>query len=410
MLKHENLKLPDLVNTFMVYLEEIGYAKSTRKRLLAYYKVLIKYAKSNNIDYYSLDVGKTFLLTHHHHQWEETGKLTTSQNYLQRHIQILFEFQMYGEITTKKRLKRKYAVSYFEELIAQYLDYEIGRNLKKVTISGKRYCLYYFFEHIESLGIHSPHSITSKAVYSFLKAKTHFSVATKEYYQYILRDLFRYLHKENLCREELLELFSIISVHSKNSYPSYFSAEDISKVLQCIDTDYSIGKRDYLILLLASQLGLRVSDICSIKLDNIDFINHTLKFQQTKTGEFLALPLSDELLYALIDYLKNARPPCDSQVILIKSRAPIEPYNTTFYGMLQKYFALANIKISDNQKHGLHSFRSSLASGMLKNGTSMSVIANVLGHKYRETTRSYIKIDIPGLRKAALEVPYDFNR
>jgi integrase len=244
-------------------------------------------------------------------------------------------------------------------------------------------------------------------VYSFLEINTHFSVTTKEHYQYILRDFFKYLYKENLCGMELINLFPIISLHSKNSYPSYFSAEAISKVLNSIDTNCCIGKRDYLILLLASQLGLRVSDICSITLDNIDFSSRTLNFIQTKTREFLTLPLADELLYALIDYIKNARPSCDFQEIIITSRAPYKPCNTAFYEMLQKYFQLADIQISDDQKHGLHSFRSSLASDMLKNGTSMPVIANVLGHKYRETTRSYIKIDIDGLRKAALEVPYD---
>ena len=405
----KTLRLPDLVNAFMAYLEKVRYAKSTRERLLAYYKVLIKYADSNNIEYYSLDVGKEFLLLHHQHEWDENGTLTTSKNFLQRHIQILYEFQNFGEIRSKRRLKRNYAVHYFGGLIKKYLDNEIGRNLRISTISGKRHCLYRFCEHIESLEVQNAFSITPQNVYNFLEVNTHFSVTTKEHYQYILRDFFKYLHEENLCRVELLKLFPVISLHSKNSYPSYFSAEVISKVLKNIDTDCCIGKRDYLTLLLASQLGLRVSDICSITLDNIDFISHTLNFVQTKTGEFLTLPISDELLYALIDYIKNARPSCDFQEVIITSRAPFKPCNTTFYQMLQKYFKLADIQISDDQKHGLHSFRSSLASGMLKNGTSMPVIANVLGHKYRETTRSYIKIDINGLRKAALEVPYDCN-
>lgn len=49
--------------------------------------------------------------------------------------------------------------------------------------------------------------------------------------------------------------------------------------------------------------------------------------------------------------------------------------------------------------------RSSLASNMLRNDVPIPVISNVLGHKYADTTSIYIKIDLEGLRKVALEVP-----
>ena len=76
-----------------------------------------------------------------------------------------------------------------------------------------------------------------------------------------------------------------------------------------------------------------------------------------------------------------------------------------FYELLQKYFKLTGITFKEEQKHGLHSMRSSLASNMLRSEIPIPVISNVLGHRYTDTTGIYIKIDLEGLRKVALEVP-----
>jgi len=410
MLKNQNLKLPELVEKLMFYLEEKGYSSCTCDRLRAYYRLLLKFTKKHDIQYFNLEVGKTFLLKHHGHHWVTTDKLSVAQNYLQRHIMMLFEFQTYGEIVSKKRVKRIYSISYFENVINGYLEYKRVFGLKKSTIAGIKHCLNLIFEYWESAGLKDPKDITPKSIYDFLEARTYYSVTTKERYQYLLRDLIKYLHKNSLCRPELLKLFPIISVHSKNAYPSYFAPEEISRVLQCVDTDTSTGKRDYLILLLAAQLGMRASDIRALKIKNINFRKRLIEYNQIKTRDAVSLPMTDELFFALIDYLKNVRPICNFNEVFIRIKAPIEPYGSTkFYSMVQKYLNAAGINISNGQKHGIHSLRSSLASNMLRDGVSIPVISNILGHRYSDTTNDYLKIDITGLRKAALEVPYGCN-
>ena len=89
-----NLSLGDLVDGLMEHLKSIGYKKSTRERYLAYYKVFIKYCKKKEVFYFSLNLGKQFLLEHHKHQWVDFEKLTMYQNYLQKHIWMLHEFQL----------------------------------------------------------------------------------------------------------------------------------------------------------------------------------------------------------------------------------------------------------------------------------------------------------------------------
>lgn len=408
--RNQNLKLPELIEKLMIHLEDKGYRSSTCDSLRAYYRLLLKFTKKHDIQYFDMEVGKTFLLKHHGHHWVTTDKLSSAQNFLQRHIMMLFEFQKYGEIVSKKRVKRIYSISHFENVINGYLEYKRLSGLRKSSIFSIKHCLNQIFEYWESAGLKNPKDITPKSVYNFLESRTYYSVTTKERYQYILRDLIKYLHENNLCKSELLKLFPIISVHSKNAYPSYFTPQEISRVLQCVNTDTSTGKRDYLVLLLAAQLGMRVGDICALKIENLNFKKRLIEYTQVKTGDTVSLPMADELFFALIDYLKNVRPKCGFKEVLVRMIAPIEPYGSgAFYNMVQKYLKAADINISHGQKHGMHSLRSSLASNMLRDGVSIPVISNVLGHRYSDTTNDYLKIDIAGLKKAALEVPYECN-
>jgi len=403
---YKNAPLTELVEGLMLHLEELGYTKTTRERQMAYYAVFLKYAKKRNIHHFTLETGKTFLLKHHEHRWEDIAPLTIEQNFLQRHIRMLHEFQQHGKLVTMRRTNRIYALAFFEDVINEFLESERSRGLKPSTLAGKRHMLNKIFEYFESVGLTSTTDITAKHVYGFLESRTYFAVTTKECFQYLLRSLIRYLHDNNACREELLKLFPVISIHTKNAYPSYFKSSDVTKVLQCVDTSTQIGKRDYLILLLAAELGMRIGDICALKVENINVHKKCVEYIQQKTGATVTLTISDELLYAFADYMKNARPKCSYSEILISHTAPTRPFrNKTFYETLQIYLRKAGVDVPVGQKHGMHTLRSSLASNMLSDGESILVISNILGHDYVDTSRHYIKIDLDGLRKCVLEVP-----
>ena len=405
-MEEQESSIEELVYGLIDHLESIGFKKSTRERYLAYYKVFIKYCKRKGVSQFSLDLGKQFLKEHHKHEWSDYKKLNMTQNYLQRHIWMLYEFQQYGEIRQKRRSSKDIRLGCFEDVLADFIACEAEKGLKDITLKGKEFSARKVFKYFESIGLKSAKDIRPEHVYGFLSSRAYYSVTTKEAFQYLLRDLFVYMNQKELCNKDLARMFPIISIHTKNSYPSYFTPECITKLLQSVNTETVYGKRDYLILLLATTLGIRCIDICKLTLDDIDWKRKTISFVQSKTGEYVSLAISDELLMALADYIKNARPICDYKEILISSRAPVKPFeHRTFHEMLQKHFKLAGITFREGQKHGLHSMRSSLASNMLRSEVPIPVISNVLGHKYADTTGIYIKIDLEGLRKVSLEVP-----
>lgn len=193
-----------------------------------------------------------------------------------------------------------------------------------------------------------------------------------------------------------------VNYSHKAHIPSVYAPEEIESLLAVVDRANPIGKRDYTILLLATRLGLRASDICGLCFDDVDWTNNQINIIMQKTNEPLQLPLTAEVGNAIIDYIRNGRPKSEYRNIFLRHIHPIEPmYSSSLHGMIQRYFYDAGIDIK-NRKHGPHALRHSLASNMLSNNTPLPTISNVLGHKSTATTQIYLKIDINNLAKCAL--------
>jgi site-specific recombinase XerD len=71
--------------------------------------------------------------------------------------------------------------------------------------------------------------------------------------------------------------------------------------------------------------------------------------------------------------------------------------------MITKYTRLAGIKLRTGASQGMHSLRHTLASVLLEQETPLPVISEILGHMSTMSTGVYLKIDLEGLRKCALD-------
>ena len=152
--------------------------------------------------------------------------------------------------------------------------------------------------------------------------------------------------------------------------------------------------------------GLRISDIISLSFSNIDWNAGIINITQQKTRKLLTLPLIDNVKLPLLDYLKNARPNVDIQIILITLKAPYTAYarNESLQRVVVKYMDKAGIDYS-NRHHGTHAMRHSLAGSLLSENVPISAISGVLGHGSIATTDQYLGLDVESLGKLALEVP-----
>jgi site-specific recombinase XerD len=246
-----------------------------------------------------------------------------------------------------------------------------------------------------------------KNVTGYLSSLTDLSSSTISGRTFILRHFFNYLKRKDLSLFSGNELFPVIFTNKRERILSFYSVEEIRRIVASIDRDKPYGKRDFIVVLLAAELGIRSGDIIRLKISDIRWERNTIEFVQYKTKVFHQLPLLENIKYALIDYLKNERPQSNSEHILIGIRNDPKPLsNTRIYQIVSKYFRKAGVDVS-KRKHGPHAMRNSLASNMLHNNTPMHVIKEVLGHSNINTTRMYLNIDIDALREFALEVPHE---
>jgi integrase len=150
---------------------------------------------------------------------------------------------------------------------------------------------------------------------------------------------------------------------------------------------------------------MRASDIRAIRLDHLHWDQGRIEMMQTKGGAPLALPLTEEIGSALIDYLKNGRPQTQHRQIFLRAHAPFEPFghNNNLHYIITTHRRRAGITLPSENRRGLHSLRHTLASRLLEAEIPLETISGVIGHLSVETTRLYTKIDIEALRGVAID-------
>ena len=187
-----------------------------------------------------------------------------------------------------------------------------------------------------------------------------------------------------------------------------FSAEEIQRLkdaaTQFLSTD--TGRRDKAILMLAIDCGIRSSDICSLRLEDIDWRSASISIIQKKTGIPHTAPFSAETGEVLADYILNDRGTSDlPYVFLKKSYFDSAMTSSLLCQRLKKLMEKAGISRASSEKINMHTFRRSLGTAMVDSGESLEMVAQVLGHKDKEATKGYISISERMLRECPLPMP-----
>ena len=111
----------------------------------------------------------------------------------------------------------------------------------------------------------------------------------------------------------------MVQARKQTRIPSVWTTDELKKLIAAIDRGSPKGKRDYAIILLACCLGMRSMDIKHLKMENFKWEDKKLVFTQSKTKTSTVLPLTPEVGWAVIDYLKYGRPKIESPYIFVKT-------------------------------------------------------------------------------------------
>jgi len=277
------------------------------------------------------------------------------------------------------------------------------QSLRRSYVTIKDYQLYLngFLLNLNRSGVYSIQDISERHILEFISTTENNKVNIVS----CLRVLLRYWFENNLIETDFEPILKSYKWIKNEQVPSFFTQEEVGAIEASIDRSGGAGKRNYAMLLLASRLGLRASDIAHLQFSNIDWEKNEIRLVQYKTGNPISLPLFSDVGNAIIDYLKYGRFNSESQHVFISSRAPYVPANKSIVcSAIQEVIRKSSIK-TDGRRHGPHSLRHSLASCLLKNEVPMPVISEALGHVKTDSTMTYLRIDLTSLMKCALAVP-----
>ena len=312
--------------------------------------------------------------------------------------------------------KRRYCYSGHIPLAPEFLQYmelyskwmiEEGKSSGTITTRSGRMRVFFCFLHEKNCK--SIARLTSSLLLVFIQElRDKYTSQGKANILYTLRNFFSCPDIQKELRFEPLLLLYGIHSRKHERLASYYTPDEIRCVMNAVDRSTQWGKAIYLMMLLACVYGLRASDIREMRQSSIHWKQQTISLYQQKTKRYMELPLTENVLLALLDYLKNARPNIQDPHLFIRLRAPHTPYSSHdhFGSKVTAYFEKAGIN-TRNKHHGLHSMRHSLATELVTQEIPINEVAVILGHTTIEATNKYIWSDIAHLKCAALEVtPY----
>ena len=218
-----------------------------------------------------------------------------------------------------------------------------------------------------------------------------------------LRRFFRYCATRRYMRADYSGLIPPVRQYRYASLPKGIEDSALNRMLQGIDTQTAIGARDYAMILLMMAYGLRGLSVAHLLLDDIDWRHSRIRIRAQKGGKEVRLPLLEPVGAALIRYLRARPASTPFREVFLTTYAPWRPLGSLAISHLVRgYLRRAGINIPGA---GTRSLRHSWAIRALANNTPIKSIADVLGHRYIDTTFIYAKADLNSLREVAMPWP-----
>ena len=215
-----------------------------------------------------------------------------------------------------------------------------------------------------------------------------------------LRTFYKYLFSQNIVNDLVLNSIQTYpSPKFKKSIPSFLSQEKIYEVLDKIDLSDKhelIKVRDKAIIMLFFTSGLRLEEMTSLVLGDIDLDNNSIK----------VLGKGGKERYSNFDKFTNE--------LIIKYLAKIKKYpllksninNNLFVDKDNKslsrnniqYIVMNNLKGLSLSSYGPHTLRHSFATHLLNKGVGISAIQSLLGHAKLSSTQIYTHVSLEKLQ------------
>ncbi len=274
-----------------------------------------------------------------------------------------------------------------DSAIDLYLDYlKVERNLAANSISAYATDLAKFRAFCGDKAISEVAAVSSGLILEFLirLSSARLAVRTQARHLVALRGLFRYLRGERLVEADPTSAVELPRVGRR--LPEVLTLAEVERLLAAPDRETRLGLRDAAMLELLYATGLRVTELCRLRTDEIDLQGGFLSTVGKGRKQRL-VPVGEAALLLLKRYLEECRPALDRRrsSTLFLSRRGAALTRQAFWKMVGGHARRAGIR----KRIYPHILRHSFATHLLERGADLRAVQAMLGHADISTTQIY---------------------
>lgn len=239
----------------------------------------------------------------------------------------------------------------------------------------------YLKNFIEYEKIKDPYQVRTQQIISFLEKYPYTSCSQQNQYIGALKLFAKYI-----LNKKDIHLTKIERPKSEKKLPKVIDSEFIKEKLSKIE-----NLKHKTILTLVYSVGLRVSEVVNLKIEDVDSKRMLIHIKNAKGRKDRVVPLSQNVLNLLREYFKQYRP----------NEYLFNGQNSNQYsiGSCQQIY-----KKYIDKNSSIHTLRHSSFTGLLENGTDLRIIQKIAGHSSSKTTEIYTHITNQLLRKVRLPI------
>jgi len=285
-----------------------------------------------------------------------------------------------------------------DQFLDSFLAYiTVEKGLSKNTLESYGRDVRKFLTFLEEGHIETVHEIKYENILDFLSSfkKQGFSDTTTVRTIVSIKQFFKYLLLEKIIKEDPTS--QIHTPKMKKSIPGVISLEDVEKILSAPDESTPEGLRDLAMLEVLYATGIRVSELISLKLNEVNF-EMGFVIVYGKGSKERIVPMGEEAQEKLKTYMEHSRPALlkqkDCKEIFVTRRGK-GMTRQGFWKLIKTYALKANI----TKPISPHTLRHSFATHLLERGADLRTIQIMLGHSDISTTQIYTHVENERLKE-----------
>lgn len=274
------------------------------------------------------------------------------------------------------------------ELLSSFLEYlSVERGLAKNTIVAYNRDLKSYITYLRTKDITDINSSNRAIIVAYLlemqkkgKASSSISRACAA-----IKAFYHFLFREHIIRED--PTVDLDTPKLEQRLPKVLNTQEVKKLLSQPDTTNPLGIRDKSMLELLYATGMRVSELISLSIEDVNLETGFLRCMGKGSKERI-IPVSSIALKCLQEYILTAREKLlmgKKTKVLFLNRQGNPITRQGFWKIIKRYSKQAGI----NKKITPHTLRHSFATHLLENGADLRAVQEMLGHADISTTQRY---------------------